>query len=240
MAEHYRGEKVLLATLFSPLSWVKQLDPGNPAIRDLQPETEVSPIADFVANHGAELHKALRVLTEINKVFMDMQIEAGVDGFFLAEHYSSRDELSSPDFAEFCKPYLKEMLEYVKGRTWFNLLHVHGLNELRFEELTDLPVEALNWEDHMPSEDAPGRYSISRVRSLTDQVLIGGLERFQDFSFTDDREQIRERIRQRYRDAVRQAGDTAFLFAPGCALPLSVDMDLYPLIYQVVTEEACL
>ncbi len=61
-----------------------------------------------------------------NLNFLDGLLAADIDGIFLA---------------------------YIKGKTWFNLLHVHGDKHLLFDQCLDYEVQAFNWEDYLGQSD---------------------------------------------------------------------------------------
>lgn len=158
IVDHYPGEKVVVGTVFSPLSWVKQFAPGNDSIAHIVDGPEESPIADFFEHHREELKATLDGIRR-NKVFVDELISArSVDGFFIAEQYSQRGDISEADYAAFAKPYTDDLLAYINDRTWFNILHAHGHVDLAVERFLDYDVQAINWEDgsdHAEGSDKP-------------------------------------------------------------------------------------
>ena len=72
------------------------------------------------------------------------------------------------EYREFAKKYDMVVLDAVKGRSWFNILHVHGEKGM-FDQLLDYPVQALNYHDR---EAGP---SLAEMRKRTRKCLMGGI-----------------------------------------------------------------
>ena len=231
IVEHYKGEKVVVGTVFSPLSWVKQFAPGNDSIAHIVDGPEESPIAEFLEHHREELKAALDVLHASNKVFVDELIAAGVDGFFIAEQYSQRGDISEADYAAFAKPYTDDLLAYIKDRTWFNILHAHGHVDLAVERFIDYDVQAINWEDGSDHAEDPTGLSFRKLRALTDKLLVGGISPKTDLTFSNQAQEIEDLLVDRLADVLTETGDTGIVFAPGCAISLEANPDFYQRIH---------
>ena len=73
----------------------------------------------MMAEHPKEVHRALEALLETNKKLLDRMIAAGVDGIFLSTQWASRALVRTNRSRNLCRPYDKELLRYIKDRTWF-------------------------------------------------------------------------------------------------------------------------
>jgi uroporphyrinogen decarboxylase len=136
-----------------------------------------------------------------------------------------------------CGEYDLRVLEHLKDKTWFNVLHVHGNRGLKFKRLLDYPVQAFNWENVAAGIPGEELASVAEVRTLTDKVLITGLDQGNDFpEFHYDREALKNRYRERLEAVIRQSGDKRIVFAPGCAMNMSVNHYAYSLISDAVNE----
>ena len=71
LAEHYKGTKPILPTLFNPITWVQEMNQS----------TVPGPTLDFLRNHKKELHAVLETILQTNLRLADAYIEAGADGF---------------------------------------------------------------------------------------------------------------------------------------------------------------
>lgn len=222
---HYRGKLPVLATLFNPISWVKELSSV----------TSHNFVFEAMINNKRALHKGLETLVETSCQLIDDFCRVGIDGIFFANQFSSSDTLSSKQYREFVKPYDEAILHYLKGKTWFNILHIHGDRNLLFDDVINYDVEALNWENtpsHVPFEQ---RTSIAQLRERTDKILIAGLDHNTDFY--SSRLQIKDRIKYRLHHALLDNKNGAFIFAPGCGLPLNADRSHFDLLYEATLEE---
>lgn len=227
LAKRYKGSKPIIATIFNPITSLQEIT------KSLDPK----PIQQFLAQDKEAVHAALKAIHQTNLNYLDALIEAGIDGIFLANQFSQADRLTDEQYAEFVRPYDDATWEYIKGRTWFNMAHVHGTADLRMDQYFHPDLQALNWEC-CPKDVAPEHTaSIAKVAAMTDQVLITGIDQRNDFlTPCNDREAVKQVIRQRYETAVREKGDNRFVFATGCGMLLTNHLYLLSLLGEVVEE----
>ncbi|MGO5597201.1 uroporphyrinogen decarboxylase family protein [Blautia sp. HCP3S3_H10_2] len=219
IVKHYKKEKVVIPTFFTPLSWLKLCTSPIERVEGLDYSSyQVPTVSDYIEKYPNELMHGLEVIHENNLRLAKGMIEAGVDGFFYSTQYTTRELISEADFQRFEKPFLMDFLEKVKGYTWFNVLHVHGIKNLMFDQIYQCEAQAFNWEDHVPGVSDEERTSISEVRSHTDKVIMAGIERVSDFTFSSSLEEIEKRFKERYQNACAEVGGKNFIFTPGCAL----------------------
>jgi len=227
LAEHYKGSVPVLPTLFTPLTWIQEMSQS----------TVPGPTLAMIRNHKKELHKGLQALLETSKKLADAYIDAGADGFFIASQFASKDFITEEEFDEFCKPYDEALIDHINKKTWFNIMHVHGEKNLYMEKFANYNVQALNWENVPFGVSKEETTSIAKVRSMTDKIIIGGTDLHQDYhSKTNDRTEIKERLIKRLLQSLIEVQDNRFIFAPGCALPLDVDREVFTLLREVVDE----
>lgn len=214
LKRRYDGEKPVIATLFDPLSWIQEFTtPLNPAgtLRLI----EEAPDA---------LDHALQAIAETNRNFLERLIEeAHVDGVFFATKFSQRHLLSDTDHDRLVMPYIEQTNEQLAGRTWFNVLHVHGDAGLRFDDLLGFDsFNALNWESEAP---VAGTTSIAELRAKTDKVIVAGVDHHHDF--LGSAREVDARIADRLAAALEQNDGGPFVFGPGCSMPLYVHEERY-------------
>jgi uroporphyrinogen decarboxylase len=225
LVQHYQGTIPALATLFTPLTLVQEMSSS------LDPRIT----REFMRYHKKELHQALKSLLATNLNFLDGLLAAGIDGIFLASQFINSDVISRDEYDEFCRPYDIAILDYIKGKTWFNLFHVHGDKHLLFDKCLDYDVQAFNWEDAPYGIPDEQRTSIQSVRALTDKIIIGGIDQHHDFYHAQhDRAAIKAQLQRQFDRALKSAGGNRFIFAPGCALPLEIDRDVFTLMKEIV------
>lgn len=225
IVDHFKGEVPVIATIFTPLTWAQEMSSS----------TKPGPIQAAMKYSPKELCKGLEVISETNIRYLEELIKAGIDGIFYATQFGTRDVITQEQYIEFARKYDLPALEFIKDKTWFNMMHIHYNKNLMFKEHAEYPVQAINWEDKGDSEE--GLTSITEARSLTDKVLIGGINQHRDFYNDDnDRESVKALLKQRLISSLEECKDKKFIFAPGCSLPMDVDRYIFTLMKEVVDE----
>ena len=162
LMEHYGGKVPVTATVFTPLTYAQELYNGfqNPY-----------PFVDLVRYYGEDLKEGLKVLTELTRNIIEEFVKAGVDGFFYSTQFGNGLQMTPELYEEFGKPSDLEGFAPAVGKTWFNVLHIHGDDDLFFDQFLDYPFEAFNWQSTISN------VSLADAAKKTDKILIGGLER---------------------------------------------------------------
>lgn len=227
LKKHFQGEKPLIATIFNPIT----------SLQEITSSLNPKPIQEFIQQDTAAVKAALDNIHKTNLRYLDALIEAGIDGIFLANQFSQADRLTDEQYAQLVRPYDDAVWDYLKGRTWFNMAHVHGTTDLRMDQYLHPDLQALNWEN-CPHGVAPEHTaSMAKVSKMTSQVLITGIDQRNDFlTATNDREAVKRVIEARYKAAIQEKGDNRFVFATGCGTPLTTNLYLLGLIGEVVNE----
>ncbi|MFN4169017.1 MAG: uroporphyrinogen decarboxylase family protein [Pannonibacter phragmitetus] len=188
----------IIFTLFSPMTLAAKLSQGR--------------IHAHIAE-GARtdlIHQALARLARSMKAYAKAALDAGADGIFFAHQDTGRNLLSYDSFSEYVAPYDVEVLAGAStGR--FNVLHIHG-EQIRFRELQDYPVHAINWHSW---ETLP---SVIGGALTSGKCVLGGVDRR---SVTNNdipaiRSQITEAI-----SAMNGVGD--LIIAPSCTIRAGFD-----------------
>ncbi len=227
LVAHYQGRIPILATFFTPLTWIQEM------LSSARP----GPTLALIRDHPSALRQGLDALLQTNLNFVDGLLAAGIDGIFLATQYARGDLLSLAQYQRFCRPYDNALLSHIKGKTWFNVLHVHGESHLLFEQCAGYDVQAFNWESTPQSVPEHLRDRVKAVRALTDKIIVGGIDQNQDFHVAKgDRQAVKKLLRQRLQTLQEESGAGGYIFAPGCALPLDVGRGLFTLLHEVSQE----
>jgi len=191
-ARELGGGAPILQTVFSPLTTARKLA-GDRVFADMRREPEA-------------LEAGLRIITDVTIDFALASLEAGAHGVFLATQCASYRVATEPEYLRFGKRYDLEVFAALKGRTRFDLLHVHG-EDVMFDLLADYPVSLLNWHDRLT---AP---TLRDALARSPKLLVGGVE--------ENRTLARgplEAIRAEVRDAIAQTGGRRLMIGPGCVL----------------------
>ncbi len=107
------GRVPFLQTVFSPLTSALKLAGEETLLRHLHEAPE-------------RLQAGMEIITETTRQFSAAAVAGGADGLFYATQMSGADKLSAVEYETFAKRYDFHVLEAVAGRSWFNILHLHG------------------------------------------------------------------------------------------------------------------
>lgn len=199
-----RKDTPIIQTIFSPLTTLHKLTDGK-VLEDMKE----SPKA---------VYHALEVITAITNDFINYNIAAGVDGFFFATQDAQEDFITLEDYRTFGEFYdLAVMNSYVK-QTWFNVIHIHGLN-VYFDEIEKkYPTAVLNWHDR---NTVP---SLSEARQRTDRPFLAGIlaatrivngKRIRDDIVKDGRP---KEIISHIHEAIESVEGKGLMIGPGCVV----------------------
>lgn len=181
----------VVQTVFSPLTSALKLAGQETLIKHLQ--------------HCPEMvHAGLEVITETTRRFASRAVEEGADGVFYATQMSNRGKLALEQHGDFVRNYDLIVLNEIKHKSWFNIVHVHGTKPM-IEEFLDYPVQAFNWHDR---DEGP---FLSEVRRLTNKCLMGGIGH--DGVLLKGKP---EEVATQMQDAVNQLHGRGLILAPGC------------------------
>jgi uroporphyrinogen decarboxylase len=186
----------ILHTIFAPLTVARKLA-GDRLVADL-------------GAHPEAVRPALEAITETMARYARAALEAGADGIFLATQTASAEVLGEPDALRHDLPWARRVLEAVRGKALFTLLHAHG-RDIYFDRLAALPVHAINWHDRLTPP------SLAEARRRFGGAVVGGLNEWETL-----RRGPASAVVAEVSDALEQTGGLGLMLAPGCVLPLDV------------------
>lgn len=198
----------VLHTLFSPLTIARKLT-GDRLLDDLRTRPDV-------------ILAALEAITETTARHASAALEAGADGIFFATQTANADILTRDELERFQVPYDRRILDTLKGRSTFTLLHIHG-QRIYFDPLAALVVHAINWHDRRtppPLAEAQRRFAGAVVGGLNEwETLRGGSGSV---------------VAAEVEEAIHQTGGIGLIIAPGCGLPLDVPKEHLEVVVEAV------
>ncbi len=193
---HLLDEDVLvMPTIFSPFTIAHSLtgDFFNTAITE----------------YPDEFQQAMEVITEVTTAFSLAALEAGADSIFYATQMAQPSLVIRDDLDLWEIPYSQRVLEAVRDKTDFILLHIHG-DEIYFDPLLEaLPVDAVNWHTRIAAptmQEALRRFEVAVVGGLTEDVLIYGSPK---------------EVRAQVAFAIEQTGGRRLVVGAGCVTPIT-------------------
>lgn len=184
-----------IQTIFNPLAQARNLAGAERLLAHLR-------------EYPDALLAGLETITQSILRFVDEVCAGGAAGIFLALQHASYRLLSVEEYSRFGVPFDRRILEAVAGRSWFNLLHIHG-QDIMFDLVTGYPVEAINWHDR----ETPPSLGQGLVR--TTKALVGGLRQWETMvrGEPDD-------VRAEIADAIEQTVGRRIIIGTGCVTPI--------------------
>jgi uroporphyrinogen decarboxylase len=195
LKKRYSPDTPIIQTIFSPLAQAKNL-----VNRDA--------LLVHIRSYPDEVLKALAVISQTTKDFIESCNEIGIDGIFYAVQFSQAGLVSKDEFLTFSKQFDTQLLKSAE-LMWIRLLHIHGTN-IFFDSMLDYPINILNWHDRSTSP------SIAESRKLYKGVICGGLGRIDTLVLGDS-----TGIHNQAREAFEMAGQRNFILGTGCVVPMT-------------------
>ncbi len=200
-------------TVFSPATTAAKL--SSPAL-----------LAEHIKQDPIRVHKALESISITTMQFAKASVALGADGLFYASQVSTSDLLDLPTHDAFVRRYDMEVLNSVKGSTWFNIMHLHGANTY-IKEMQDYPVQAFNWHDR---DDGP---SMAEVRKYSSKTILGGLSWGKNWLKKTNEEVVAE-----VREVNARRDMKGIILTPGCVIDPSTPEERLELVHKTVRETA--
>lgn len=146
-------------TLFCPLGVARYLAGNNN-----------EPILLTMKEDRRALHTALRIITETLINHAIACLEHGASGiFYTTNGWASAGLLTEDQYREFGEQYDLEILDAVKSRSKFNVVHNSG-SHIYFDLLASYAVHAINW-----SAERDGNPSLRDGRLRSGKAVMGGI-----------------------------------------------------------------
>lgn len=182
----------MMETIFSPLTTVKKLR-GDEIIKDLIEIPE-------------KIENVLSIIVDETMDYIGKLVEQGVDGIFFATQVGTHNFISEELHRRFGVKYDLRLLDKVKDKLKFIVIHIHGEN-IMFEHFLDYPHSALSWHANITPP------SISEARKKYNTIALCGINRATLWKGK------REDIKKEIINAVKEADGRGIIIAPGCTIP---------------------
>jgi len=164
-------------------------------------------VFNHMENHSDSIIKGLKTISESTRRLARAYMDAGAHGIFYAIQMAGHPRFSKDLYDRFCRVDDMTILEEVKNRSKFSMIHLHGSEKVDFDTFLDLPLEALNWHDQIVGP------SIADVRSKTSKVLVAGIPDHMGIVGMDN-----TKLSNLFVDALKNAGTTGIVLGPGCTV----------------------
>lgn len=200
-------------TAFSPMTTAAKL--CSPAL-----------LMEHIGQDPARVRRALEIFTAAAVEFAEASVALGADGLFFASQMSSSKVMDLKTHDAFVKKYDLEILNAVKGKTWFNILHLHGADTF-IRELQDYPVQAFSWHDR---DDGP---SMDEVRKYSSKAFVGGLSWGKNWLGKTN-----EEVAAEVKEVASRNGGKGIILAPGCVIDPATPAERLELVHATVVKTA--
>jgi uroporphyrinogen decarboxylase len=164
------GEVPFIQTIFSPLSVIGFLTGGPagyavPGLGDALPR-----LRRFIQEDPEALEAALDAVASSLAGYARAVLETGASGIFFAIVRLARaPALTREEYERFGRAYDMRVLEAVRGRDRFNVLHVCG-DQIYYADTASYPVQAISW-----NTESAGNPSLAQMQAHTLSAVMGGV-----------------------------------------------------------------
>ncbi|MCL6552196.1 MAG: uroporphyrinogen decarboxylase [Firmicutes bacterium] len=187
-------DEIVLASVFSPLTIARSLAGETALLRYLRETPD-------------EMHEGLDIIAEATGRFAEECLAAGADGIFFATQCASTAYMTIEEYEEFGRPYDLRVLDAARHAEII-LLHIHG-ERIMFEQLTDYPVNVINWHDRKTHP------TLAEARELYSGTIAGGVDSMETIGGASP-----EKVVAEVRDAIAQTKGHRHIVTAGCVIPI--------------------
>jgi uroporphyrinogen decarboxylase len=191
-----QGECLVITTIFGPFS------EGNHATGRL--------VTEHLKADAESVGQGLGAIAESLAQFAVACLDAGAAGIYYSAQGGEADRFSEDQFLNYIKPHDLTVLNAIKGKGEFNLLHICQ-DHVRLPLYADYPSHAVNWA---ATKHNPG---LKQGYAIFKRPVVGGL---------GDRGMIvdgtREEIQAAVRKVIRDFGQKKLMVGADCTLPTDI------------------
>ena len=186
------GGTPFIATVFSPLAQAKNLAGGQRLISHLR-------------SHPDDVMHGLETISASIMRFIEAARASGISGIFYAIQHARYALLSPVEYQVFGRPFDEEILSAVSD-LWFNMVHIHGEEDIMFDLVADYPVQCVNWHDRDTG------FPLSQGLEQFSGAVSGGVSRWSLL------QESPEQALSEAKEALKDAGGQRLLLGVGCVI----------------------
>ncbi len=185
----------LIMTLFNPLSYARRLCGTS------------ENLLTMIENSPDKVEKGLEIISSSIAEYGKACLEAGCQGFFYATtEWGSLDLMSPEEYARYGSPADLQILNAIRDRSLFLILHVCQSNN-RLKNLLNYPVDAFSWDWRDTTNP-----TLDEIQKVTSKILIGGISH----TLLEDQANY-ERVKRELEEFQDECSGRCIL-APGCTI----------------------
>lgn len=166
----------------------------------------------FCREKPQQMRDVMRMFTDTLMELVECSLEAGADGIFYAALGGERNWFFHDEYMEHVGGFERELYEYIKKKTPFNVLHICKSN-IDFTRFTDLAPAVVNWSVHH------NNVSLTQgAEMFPGSVILGGFEDRSGVLVDGSPDQIREKTRE----ILSEMAGRRFILGSDCTLPTQI------------------
>ncbi len=200
ITDELKGECLTTTTIFNPFS------SGNHASGRL--------VTEHLKTDPDSVNIGLSTIAESLAEFALACLDAGANGIYFSAQGGEADRFEEQDFLKYIKPHDLTVLNAVKDKGEFNIVHICGGN-IRLHLYCNYPGNVFNW-----AVTEPENLSLKSGKKLLNRPVLGGM---------DDRGVIvngkPQDIEAAVHQVIRSVGPRNLILGADCTLPTEINID---------------
>ena len=199
-----------MMTLFSPLMVASKMD--NNLVKRIRENPD-------------KMQEAFSVVYRDTLEFAKSSLDAGAQGLFIASQHFRKSDLTWDEVERFELFFLKKLIQDLKNKSEFNVIHVHG-QDIKFDKAAELAnVEGLNWHDQLTWPTIP------EAADIFPKGLLAGIDETQ--SLVEGKE---EDIKKNIVEAIEKSKEYSnrVIISPGCVIPITASNESIEIISKTI------
>lgn len=186
------GGTPFITTIFSPLAQAKNL--AGP-----------KRLLSHMRSHPDDVMHGLETIMASVIRYIEAAASTGISGVFYAIQHARYALLSPAEYQVFGRPYDEEILSSASD-FWFNMVHIHGEEDIMFDLVADYPVQCVNWHDR------DSGFSLAQGLEQFSGAVSGGISRWSLL------QQSPEQALAEADAAMKDTGGQRLLLGVGCVI----------------------
>lgn len=195
LKKKYLPTTPVLQTIFSPLSQAKNLVGKTNLVFQLR-------------KYPQAVIKGLGIIQKTTINFIEACLNLKISGFFYAVQHAQKELLSVKEFLMFGKAFDIPIVSAFQN-SFINILHAHGEN-IMFSELSDYPVQVINWHDQHTEP------SLEEGKKLSQKTVCGGIKQWETLVLGDHAQ-----VQAEAQHAIDSTKGKNFILGTGCVVPIT-------------------
>jgi uroporphyrinogen decarboxylase len=205
----------MVMTVFNPISIAGDMVPNDQML------------IDHLRSEPEAVIAALEAITQTFEAFAAEIRNAGCDGmFFATTQWASSDRVTRDELEQFGLTYDRRVWA-AAGDDAFNVLHVCDSNNY-LEAYREFPAALVNWDAGDPTN-----VWLRDGYNILKRPVMGGIGHKSEL--VNDTPSM---IADLTRNLIAEHHDIPFAVGPGCAIPVTVPMEMIAAVRQAVDEKA--